>query len=70
MSPEEITDFVDGKYLKKALSNEITNSTLLWNNIGWSEDCLTVMYEKGKTNQDGAKKIPRHVYARAVARGH
>ena len=40
-----------------------TVSTLLWNNIGWSEDCLTVMYEKGKTHQDGAKKIPQHVYA-------
>lgn len=38
-------------------------SDLLWNNIGWNGDCLTVLYEKGKCNQDGSKKVPRHVFA-------
>lgn len=40
-----------------------TIANLLWNNIAWSEDCLTVLYEKGKTNQDGENKVPRHVFA-------
>ena len=36
---------------------------LLWNNISWKDDCITVLYEKGKTNQEGMNKVPWHVYA-------
>lgn len=45
------------------MARSSTVAELLWNNIGWSEDCLTVLYEKGKTNQDGENKVPRHVFA-------
>jgi hypothetical protein len=37
--------------------------SLLWNNFGWSGDCLTILYEKSKTNQEGENRVPRHVYA-------
>ena len=36
---------------------------LLWNNIRWTEDCISVVYEKSKTNQKGTKKTERHIYA-------
>lgn len=44
-----------------ARSNCVFN--LLWNNVGWEGDCLTIFYEKGKTNQEGDNKVPRHIYA-------
>jgi hypothetical protein len=37
--------------------------SLHWNNFGWSGDCLTILYEKSKTNQEGENRVPRHVYA-------
>lgn len=39
---------------------------LLWNNVGWHGDCVTILYEKGKTNQEGMNKVPWHVYANPV----
>lgn len=44
-----------------ARSNTVFN--LLWNNFGWNGDCLTILYEKSKTNQEGENRVPRHVYA-------
>ena len=35
----------------------------LWINIGWQGDFIIVLYEKGKTNQEGMNKVPWHVYA-------
>lgn len=40
-----------------------TTSTLLWKNVGWDGDCLTLMYETSKTNQTGEHVVPRHLYA-------
>ena len=42
-------------------SNTVFN--LLWNNFGWDGDSLTILYEKGKTNQEGENRVPRHIYA-------
>ena len=36
---------------------------LLWNNLRWTEDCISVVYEKSKTNQKGTKKTERYIYA-------
>jgi hypothetical protein len=45
------------------IARSSTVADLLWNNIGWLGDCMTVLYEKGKTNQDGMNKVPWHIYA-------
>ena len=45
------------------IARSSTVGDLLWNNIGWLDDCITVLYEKGKTNQEGMNKVPWHVYA-------
>jgi len=45
------------------IARSSTVGDLLWNNISWKGDCITVLYEKGKTNQEGMNKVPWHVYA-------
>ena len=45
------------------IARSSTVGDLLWNNISWKNDCITVLYEKGKTNQEGMNKVPWHVYA-------
>jgi len=45
------------------IARSSTVADLLWNNIGCLNDCITVLYEKGKTNQDGLNKVPWHIYA-------
>lgn len=45
------------------IARSSTVADILWNNIGWLGDCVTVLYERGKTNQDGMNKVPWHIYA-------
>lgn len=45
------------------IARSSTVADLLWNNVGCLGDCITVLYEKGKTNQDGMNKVPWHIYA-------
>lgn len=40
-----------------------TVAPLLWKNIGWVDDCLTIKYDTSKTNQTGETIFPRHIYA-------
>ena len=40
------------------IARSSTVAGILWNNISWLGDCLTVLYEKGKTNQEGQNKVP------------
>jgi hypothetical protein len=37
-----------------------TTSGLLWKNVGWQEDCLTIYYDTSKSNQTGDNSVPRH----------
>lgn len=40
-----------------------TTSTLLWKNVGWDGDCMTLQYDTSKSNQTGENVVPRHLYA-------
>lgn len=45
------------------MSRSITTAPLLWNNVGWVGDCMTITYDKSKTNQEGLHVFPRHIFA-------
>lgn len=45
------------------MARSITVSDLLWRNIGWSGDHVTITYERSKTDQEGINQIPRAIYA-------
>ena len=40
-----------------------TTSNLLWENVGWDGDCMTLQYETSKSNQTGENVVPRHIFA-------
>ena len=48
------------------MARSVSVSDLLWNNIGWDGDALSILYEKSKTNQEGEKMLPRFVYANPI----
>lgn len=44
----------------------MTVAPLLWNNIVWSGDCMTITYETSKAFQEGLYVVPRHDYSNAL----
>lgn len=48
------------------MSRSVTVSPLLWNDIGWVGDCMTITYQTSKTNQEGLHVVPRHIFANPV----
>lgn len=45
------------------MSRSKTLGRLLWNDIGWVGDCMTITYHTSKTNQEGVHVVPRHIFA-------
>lgn len=48
------------------IGRSVTVGPLLWNNVGWVGDCMTMLYETSKTNQEGINVVPRHVFANPI----
>jgi len=45
------------------MGRSVTVSTILYQHVSWQQDCMVLNIPKHKSDQEGAKCFPRHIYA-------